>query len=212
MPISPALIRVAEIGILGTSATGGSSVTPSINIFHYRRTAVAVAPSKSQLNTIFQSSIVAPLLLAMNVRYTPANLYIRWIDDANDAPTVFSVAGVGAIATDSAPSNDAVYFLYRTALRGKSYRGSKHFGPLSEVDTTQDILTGAGLARWNVVKAGLVLPLTDAGGNTWTPAVLSRKLSQLRTNPTTVVANDVTEVLLDLNVGTMRKRRSKTVR
>lgn len=212
MPIPVNQIRTAEIGILGTAATGGSSITPSINIFHYQRAGVSVAPSKAALNTAFQAAIVAPLLAAMNVRYTPGTLYIRWIDDCNDAPAVFNVAGVGAIATDSLPSDAAIYCLLRTALRGRNYRGSKHFSPGSEVDTTNDLLTGAGLVRWQAVQTALRAPITDATPNTWNLAVVSRALSQLQTNPTTVVVNNVIDVLLDLNVGTMRKRRSKTVR
>lgn len=212
MPILPALIFNAEVVILGKSTTGGSSETPSINVFNFKRTTNVGALSKAALNTIFQANILAPLLAAANVRYTPQTVAIRWIDDALDGPQLFAAAGNGAIATDSLPSDAAIYYLYRTALRGRSYRGSKHFSPGSEVDTTNDLLTGAGLARWATLKTALATPLTDANANIWQAAVVSRLLSQLVTNPTTVVSNFVTEVLLDLNVGTMRKRRSKTVR
>lgn len=213
MTIPAANIQHVQIVVLGTAATGGSNVTPSINVFNYRRLTVVNPFTKIAVSNIFQANVLAPILLAMNVRYTPGNLTVRILNDFNDAPTVFAAAGVGAIATDSLPSDDAVYFLFQTALRGRSYRGSKHFGPASEVDTTNDLLTGAGLGRWNVVKAALLANMVDANGNTWTPVVLSRKLSQLNLLPiANVVSNDVTNVLLDLNVGTMRKRRSKTVR
>lgn len=203
----------AEIIVSGRMLTGGGgSLPPSINVFHFRRTAVINNVSKAALNTIFQTTIIVPLLAAMNARYTPGSLTIRMIEDATDFPTPFSVAGAGAIATDGAPSDTAVYYLLRTLTRGKSYRGSKHFGPLSEVDTTNDILTGAGLARWQTLQTALAASMTDATPNTWVPVVLSRKLSQLKTNPTTVTTTDVSSVLLDLNVGTMRRRRSKTVR
>lgn len=212
MPIAPGLITHAEVVILGTAATGGSSVTPSINVFNYRRTSTVPVLGKGSLNTIFQTTVLVPLLAAANVRYTPGNVAIRWTDDALDAPASFAAAGVGAIATDSLPSDDAVCMILQTGLRGRSFRGAKHFGPASEVDTTNDILVGAGLGRWNAVKAAVLSALVDANGNTWIPQVLSRKLSQLRVNPTTVVANDITLVQLDLNVGTMRRRRSRTIR
>lgn len=212
MPIPLNQVRVAEVGVLGTSATGGSSVTPSINIFHFQRSTVSVNPSKAALNTAFQAAIMAPMLAAMNVRYTPGTLYIRWINDGDDAGQVFTVAGNGAIATDSLPSDMAIYYLLRTALRGRNYRGSKHFTPGSEIDTTNDLLTGAGLVRWQTLQTALATPIVDATPNTWNLCVVSRSLSQLRINPTTVIANNVTNVLLDLNIGTMRKRRSKTVR
>lgn len=213
MPIPANAIKDCQIIINGTAATGGSTVTPSINVFSYQRTTTVNPFTKTALNTIFQATVMAPLLAAMNIRYTPTNLTIRILNDYNDAPTVFAVAGVGAIATDSIPSDDAVYYLFRTALRGRNYRGSKHFGPLSEIDTTNDLLTGAGLARWNTVKAALLSALVDANGNAWLPTVLSRQKSNLKLQPIAqVAANEVTEVLLDLNVGTMRRRRSKTVR
>ena len=217
MPIPINQVTVAEVIIHGTMAAAGSSITPAINRFFYRRVAVAVTPTKAALNTIFQSTVVAPLLLAANVRYTPGYLTIRWVNDALDSPTAFNVAGVGNVATDGQPSDDACYMLLRTALRGKPYRGSKHFAGVNEIDTTGDVLTGAGLVRWQAVQTAVAAALTDATPNTWNPTILSMgneaaPLSQLKANPTTVTVNDVTAVLLDLNVGTMRRRRSKTVR
>lgn len=213
MTIPAGNILNCQIVVHGTALTGGSTVTPSINVYNYVRTTSVNPFTKVALNTIFQATVITPLLAAMNIRYTPGFLDIRVLDDFNDAATVFPVAGAGAIATDSLPSDDAVYFLFRSALRGRSYRGSKHFGPASEVDTTNDLLTGAGLARWNTVKAALLSALVDANGNTWIPTVLSRKLSRLNQLPIAFVsAQPITDSLLDLNVGTMRKRRSKTVR
>lgn len=213
MAIPAANIFNVQIEIKGTAATGGSSVTPSINVFSYQRTTSVNPFTKVALNTIFQATVIAPLLAAMNVRYTPNLLTIRILDDFNDYPTNFAVAGVGAIATDSLPSNEAVYLLLRTSLRGRNYRGSKHFGPASEVDTTNDLLVGAGLARWQAVQAAVLSNLVDANGNTWVPTVLSRNLSNLSLLPlASVVATQITDVLLDKNIGTMRRRRSVTVR
>ncbi len=213
MPIPNNQIRNVQTIIEGTAASGGSSVTPSINIFSFRRLTVVNPFVKAAFSAAFITNIVTPLLAAMNVRYTPAVHTVRILDDFNDAPSAFPIVGNGAIATDSLPSDDAVYMLFRTALRGRTFRGSKHFGPASESDTTGDILTGAGLVRWQAVQTALAANFVDAQGNTWVPTVLSRKLSNLSLLPVaTVVANDVTAVLLDLNVGTMRRRRSKTIR
>lgn len=212
MPIPDAQINIAELIVLGTQAAAGSSVTPSINVFHFRRNAIVNPANKVNLVAAFVANTIVPLLAAANVRYTPNTVTCRWLDDALDPPLSVAVAGAGAIATDSEPSDDAVYLLYRTALRGQSYRGSKHFGGSSEVDTTGDILVGAGLARWQAVQAALLLPLVDASPNTWTPWVFTRKNSQSVVNPTTIKGADVTQVLLDKNIGTMRRRRSVTVR
>lgn len=213
MAIPAGNIANIQVIINGTSATGGSSVTPSISVYSYKRTTTVNPFTKAAFNTVFQAGVVTPLLAAMNVRYTPGTLSVRVLDDFNDAAQNFTVAGAGAIASDSLPSTSAVYFLFRTALRGRSYRGSKHFGPASEVDTTNDLLTGAGLARWQTVQTALGATLVDANGNSWVPTVLSRKFSNLSQLPIAAVsAEQVTGVLLDLNIGTMRKRRSKTSR
>lgn len=211
MPIPANQMLTYQIVINGTQAAGGSSVTPAINVFYYKRSTVAVAPVKASLYTQFNATVIAPLLLAANVRYTVNHVDIRCVDDPTDLKERTVNAGVGAIATDSLPSDDAVYFRLYTALRGKSYRGGKHFSPASEVDTTNDLLTGAGLVRWQALKAAMAAVLTDTDGNVWNPVVLSAKLSQLKKNPTTVIANQITNVVLDANVGTMRRRRSRTV-
>jgi len=213
MSIPATSIQNMIVTIKGTLATGGSSVVAAENLFTYRRLTTVNPVTKTALNTVFQADVLAKILLAANVRYTPGTVQIRCLDDFNDAETVFTAAGVGAIATDSYASVGAVYMLYRTALRGRSFRGSKHFAGLNEADTTDDILTGAGLTRWQAVRDACLANLVDANGNTWTPTVVSRTLSQLNALPLAlVVANDVTDVLLDLNVGTMRRRRSKTIR
>jgi len=212
MPI-PAVNQLAfQIVIQGQSAAAGSNAKSSYNVFNYRRASGVPAITKAALNTAFQANVIPAILAAMNARYSPLNLTIRCLNDALDAPQSFAVAGAGAIATDSLPSDAAIYFLFRTSLRGRNYRGSKHFGPASEIDTTGDVLTGAGLARWQTVQTALALNFVDANANTWIPQVVSTTLSNLVTNPTNVVTNDVTQVLLDLNVGTMRRRRARTVR
>lgn len=212
IPVPDNLKTVAEVVTLATQAAGGSSITPSINVFHFKRQTTINVLSKVALKNIFVANIITPLLAAINIRYTLSNITIRWIDDATDAPAYFANAAVGAIGADSLPSDDAVFFYYKTGLRGRNFRGGKHFSPASEADTTQDILTGAGLGRWQTLQTALAASLTDANGNIWNPCVFSRDLSEIDINPTRVEANIVTQVLLDLNIGTMRRRRSVTVR
>jgi len=213
MSIPATSIQNVMITILGTQAAAGSNIAPAQNIFTYRRLTTVNPFTKIAVANIFLTNVLAPYLAAANVRYTPTNLSIRILDDYNDAEAVIAAPGNGAILTADYAASGAVYMLYRTALRGRSFRGSKHFAGLNEADTTGDILTGAGLARWQTLQTACLANMVDANGNTWTPTVLSRKLSQLNALPiANVVANDVTDVLLDLNVGTMRKRRPKTVR
>lgn len=201
------------VHVYGIATDGGAGVKPAQNLFTFRRTSTSPAINKSALNTAFQTAIMTPLKAAMNVRYTPGSLTIRCLDDFNDVEQAFAVAGTGAIATDSLPTDGCVSMLLRTALRGRNYRGAKRFGPASEADTTDDILTGGGLANWEAVRDALKADFIDADGNTWRNTVVSRNLSVFTLLPiATVSAQDVTDCLLNLNIGTMRRRRGRTVR
>jgi len=212
MPLPDAQQRYFEIVLKGTQAAAGSGVAPAINVFNYYRVTVAAAINKAQISAAFAATVVTPLLAAANARYSPNLTLIRNLDDKTDLPVSTAVAGAGAIATDSEPSDDAVYILLRSSLRGKSYRGGKHFAGTSEVDTTGDVLTGAGLTRWQAVRDACKANFTDAGGNVWAPVIVSRKLSNFVPVPAVIVSAFVSDALLDLNIGTMRRRRTKTVR
>ena len=203
--------KVMEIITEGRQAAAGSGLAPAGNVFYYRLSGPVVAPTKVAFGTVFQATVVVPLLAATNIRYTPVQAIMRFLDDATDPYTPIVLAGAGAIATDSEPSNDAVVIRLNSAFRGKTMRGYKHFAGTSEIDTTGDVLTGAGLARWQAVRDALALPLVDALGNTWTPFIRSRVSEQVKVNPTTVRGTDVIACVLDLNIGTMRRRKTATV-
>ena len=214
MATTPAPITaspVAEVIILGTQTAGGSAATPCGNVFYYRLSAIVGGLNKAQLNTIFQTTVIVPLLAAANVCYAPNTVRIRMIDNATDPAVDFAAAGLGAIATDSEPSLDAVVCVMKSAFRGRVFRGFKHFGGSSEVDTLRDILVGAGLARWQTVRNTLFAPLVDAGGNTWTPFIFSRYQAQIKVNPTVVRGSDCTAATLNLTISHMKKRKARTV-
>jgi hypothetical protein len=214
MPIPVNQILNAEILLHGTIAAGGSNNALTVNSFHYRRTTNVNPVSKVNLDTIFQSTIVVPLGLALNVRFLQTFNTVRWVNDALDAPVQFNHAVAGAVAGDGMTAIEAAFILLRTALKGKSYRGGKHFGPLSEADTTlgtEDIFNAAAIVRWGAVVTALSTPLVDASGNTWVLEILSKKLSQLLINPTTVISNDVVSFLLNKRIGRLRRRERKSV-
>lgn len=211
MPIPLTSVFTAQIIVKATLAAAGGTAKQVQSLFCYRRTATVFAPVKSQLVAAFVAGPYAAMLAAFNAGYANGTANVRWLDDAENATQTIALAGAGAIATDRQPSYAAVYMLFRTGVRGKKFRGSKHFPAVNEIDTTGDVLTGAGLARWQAVQTACLAILTDAGGNIWNPCVVSFSLSQIRTNPTTIVRNDVTEVVLDLTLGTMRKRKVATV-
>lgn len=208
----PVVGSVALVQSVGTYASAGSGARTVVQNCMYQLAVVAALPTKAALEAAFDAGPMAAYLAAANSRFTQSMNQVRFLDDATDAFESTTRAGVGAIGTDSSPILDCVTLYFKTALRGRSYRGFKHFVGLNEADTTGDVLTGAGLARWQGVQAAYGAVIVDALGNSWTPCVVSQKLSQLLVNPTTVVANPVSQVLLNKTVGSMRKRRVATVR
>lgn len=210
MPIPANQIVNAEVIINGVVASAGSSAKKMQAVFHYRRTATVVTPTKAALETAFASAIRVLFINCLSVRLSLSTITVRWLNDAIDAPLAFATAGAGAIIGDSMPLTNAVYLLFQTGLRGKSYRGSKHLFPIGESATTvltDDILNAAALTYFGLLSAALLAQITDSTGNVWVPSVVSKKLSQLKVNPTTVVANDVISIAVAKRIGTMRHRR-----
>jgi len=209
MPVPDAQKLHAEIIVYGRTTSGGSGIVRTVTTFHYRRQAVAVPLSKTDLDTAFQAAIVVPMAALLNNRWTQDFNTVRMINDPLDPPTNFPHAAVGAIAGDSMPTFACSYVLMRTAFRGKSYRGFKRFGPLSESDTTaltEDVLNAAAIARYTTLRTAMAALIVDASPNSWSLEVVSRKLSNFDVTPCTVVAADVNEVLLNKRI-TRSKRR-----
>jgi len=211
MAIPAASMVTFEIALKGSIGAGGGDVKNIANIFHYRRTAVAVDVNKDNVAAAFEADILPTIVAALNNRASLTQITVRCVDDATDAEYSATIAETGAVAGDGLSNFNCVTVRLKTAVRGRSGMGSKHFAPLSEADGDDDVLTGAGLTRWQAVRDVLDNAFVDADGNNWVPVVLSRKLSQLATNPTTVVKNDVTSCVLNKTYGTMKRRKVRTV-
>lgn len=180
---------------------------PVSAVFYYYRQTAGTADNKAAIGAAFLAGPYAALLAAWNVGVANGTLYARYMDDVLDAFTVVPLAGVGAIATDRLPTTNSVYMRLATGIRGRAFNGSKKFYGVNEIDTTADLLTGAGLVRWQAVQAALVVPFT-IGAETYVPAVVTFKPpTQVKTNPTLIQVNAVTSVVLNLDTGTMKRRK-----
>lgn len=207
-------ISVVEIVTLGVAAAEGSNPTNVIQVYNYVRGNLTPTPVKSAIEAAFQTNVMASFLAAANVGYTQSWTAIRYPQDPTDNAIQFVEGGVGAITGDRLPTSLAVYVLQRSALRGKSYRGSKHFGPLSESDTTSgaaDVLNAAALTRWRAVATAMLASFADAEGIAWYPIIVSRRLSNYAVTPCALVASPVQSVLVNKRIGTMRRRKVKSV-
>jgi len=214
MPIPLNQVTVAEISFRGIIAAGGSNSVFTNFIFHYRRLAVAINPSKPNLAAAFSAGPATTIAAALNVGWSAQTLNVRWVNDAQDQYSSAASVLVGAITGDRLASDQSSYLLFRTGLRGRSFRGSKHLGPMSESDVTtpnDDIWNAGALTRLAAVNTALLAVLNSAEGNQWVFTLLSRKLSQLVTNPTVVTTNDITSALVSKRVGSMLRRKVRSV-
>lgn len=214
MPLPSTSIKTVEIQVRGTIASAGGSSKSTNFVFHFARTTTVAPIAHAAIDTAFQTAVVVPIGTALNVRWLQSSNSVRYVDDALDAPIYYSHAQAGLVAGDSMPSHSSVYLLMRTGIRGKSYRGSKHLAPVSESDTsiaTADILNAGALVNFGAVATAILTGFTDANGNIWKAVVLSKTLSQLITNPTTVVANEITQIMVNKRIGNMKKRQVASV-
>lgn len=214
MPIPANQQLVADVQMNGTVAAGGSNNRLTAWHFFFLRPVSTVAINKANVETAFNASIVPSLLAALNLRYTQTTTGVRCLNDATDPYLEVSRTGVGAITGDSMATFVNAYILVRTTQRGKSYRASKHFFPLSESDTTtgtDDILNAAALARWATFNAAWLAGFTDSGGNVWTPVIFQKTISVTRTNPTFVYTVAINQLITRKSIGRMKRREVKSV-
>jgi len=201
-----------EIQLVSHMTSSGGRQVPVRNVFYYARSApLAPLPLYTDIISAFDALVGTPLYAALNARYTGEFFLCRCIDDPTDQYVEVVNASVGLIATDSYDSRSAVYIQLVSGYRGRSWNGSKHFAPLSEADTTGDILTGAGLTRWEAVRDALKATFT-ATGQVFRPVIFSRKNSDLTIMPQALVNTaDVKNALLNKNIGDMRRRKAGRV-
>jgi hypothetical protein len=204
----PPLHNLACIQVRGHS-TGADPRSPNIqNVYFYSRSVLTNNPSKSALYAAFVTSVVTPIYPLLSVAYVMDGIDIRWFDDALDPFQTFVSSNTpGAVTGDFVPSLMNVTVRLGTGIRGRSYRGSKHYGPIGKSATLADKLSAAAITAWTTAIAGLIAPITDATPNTWSPVILSRQPPyQFKVNPTAGTFNTVTTALLDADLGRMKRR------
>jgi hypothetical protein len=201
-----------EVKMEGQVAAGGSNAKIFVNLYHFRRSNTALPISKSNINAAFQTAIGDVVLLALQADYTQAFNYIRFFDDALDWAAPFVQTGTGAIGTVRSPDYACATVRLKAAINSRSGRGSKHFGPIAEADTDGDVLTAGAITRFDAVGAAILAGFTDADSNIWSPVLKSSKFgAQYAINPVTVVAFPIMLTRTNPTLGTMRRRKAKSI-
>lgn len=210
----PAPVVYVEAISQGIVASAGSQSKISEQVSVWRRTSTTGAFTKAAFDTAYQAAIVVPTYAALNARVTQQLNGNRVLNSALDQFVFFNHAVVGSIAGDSMSPSVSAYLLFRTGLRGKSYRGSKKLYPMSESDTTtgtDDVWNAGCLGRLATIAAAYLAGFTDANGNVWICQVFSRILSVTISDPTTLTSNDLQSTMVRKTAGSMRHRKAKAV-
>jgi len=202
--------NVIEFVVKGTVPPSGGGTRQFWNVFHYRL-ATGTLDTRVQLNGDFMTKVFTFVAAQLSIDWTGSTCNVRLLDDATEQYTSASIsATVGGIALPRLPDANAIVTPYKCVERGRSFRGSKHFGPVPTASVTKDELNAGAVTAWGVITGKLLLTWTSVTGS-YAPIVLSKTLSQLKTNPTTIIGSDVNAVLLNKTIGTMRRRKEKTV-
>lgn len=209
-------LQYCEIVTQATAVARGGGVKNFFNVFHFRRTSTANVLVKANILAAFATAIEAKMLLALNVDYTQTQTTIRFFENPDDAVVAASRAGVGAIANDRLPDFNAAVIQLKSGKRGKSGRGSKHFGPVSEDDTIGDDLTAGANTRFTAIGTAIIAGFTDSDGNVWVPGIkAAERIGSIARYtlplPTVTPWTDILTFTLNKSLGTMKRRKIKTV-
>jgi hypothetical protein len=206
------LNNVAELIIQATLPTTGSGTKNIYNVFHYVSRPGTPLPIVTVINQ-FNSQVEAALAAQLSVDYVYVTTIGRYLDDATVQYSTSAVNGVsGAVALPRLPTDVAIVMPLRCVQRGKNFRGSKHFSGIPTATVTKDEINVGSIAAWNAIAAAILLPINPGGGPALDPCVVSRSLSQTKTNPTLILGSLVNAVLVNKTIGTMRHRKERTVR
>lgn len=204
----PPLHNLVAVVVKGHS-TAADPASPNIfNTFFYARSATTLPATKPSFMTAWLSAVNAVIYPLMSVNYVQDYVQVRFQDDALDAwYAVTSGLTNGAVTGDIVPSLMNVSVRLETGIRGKSYRGSKHFGPIAKSQTLLDQLNSSAVTAWTTAIACLIANVTDGLGNVWAPVCLSRQPPyQMKVNPTSASWNTYTTAVLNVDLGRQKKR------
>lgn len=197
-----------EITMNATSAADPTATKKIANVYQFRRLAGPGSAIKTQIETAFQASIGAALLLCLNEDYQQTNNVVRFFDDALDLPLEVTQVGVGAITGARMPDYVTVSVLLKSAVRSRSGRGRKSLGPITKASTVGDELTSGFITTCGGYATALISGFTDASANIWIPVVKSGKPpAEYTVNPVTVVTYDVALVGINSVLGILKRRK-----
>jgi len=144
-PLTP---QFAEFLLRG-EVIQSAGVRSVVQVWHLKQRPPFVYTPEADLGLAVYNVMAADMANCLSLEYTALDWRLRYMDD----PTALQIPGantiVGLRTGDRLPTFNAVTLQIRTSARGRNYKGSKHFAPVAESDTTLDKLTVAAAGRWD---------------------------------------------------------------
>lgn len=197
-----------EIVVKGHADPGTeTAIKKAYNVYVYKRAATTPALNKANVATAFKTAVIDVLKDLLSVSYKADSIDIRALDDHLDPYLPVAHTADGTVAGDSLPSTNNVVMHMKTSVRGRAYRGRKHFSPIAEADTTLDNLKATPIANWASFGAAYLAGFTDSDGSVWVPHVVQYSLSAFTPLGNVVVSTPVSSVTVNATLGTMKRRK-----
>ena len=206
----------AEIAVKGHSVESDGGVKPFVNIFHFNRESGPGVGTELELHSAFMTIIAVPMGAVLSASYVADFNIVRFMDNPLNAGVPFANPIIGQVAGDRLPNFNASVIRKNTYARGRSYRGSNHYGPIAESDTLLDNLTAGALVFLQALATALTScggaggGVTLPGGDVWRLSVFSTVLSNFTSNPIQVTGSWVNATVANQRLGTMRRRKDRT--
>jgi len=210
---TPAAPQFAEYKLIEAVVDANGLSTIVVNVLHFKNTTPGVVCTESALMIAIKNALNTSLSAALSVASTGKKSELRFMDSPTFAFVVGSTYTAGAVTGDRLPMFNAVTHRLTTGVRGRSYKGSKHWAPIAESQTTLDDLNGGATTLWNAVATALAsmgtAGLYPSGGSVWQLIVLSNLLSNLVSDPCVFTGALVSGVTTNPTIGTMLRRKEK---
>lgn len=209
MPIADTAMIDFQLVVWGTYAALGGSEQRTANVLSYKRTLFTSPYNATQFFTAWNTLVQSDWLAAVNLNWTMDELWLRCLNDAEDAYQVSVVGNPGTVTGDPLPSYCAMVISKKSAIRGRWANGRIYIPGIAESGTTGNALTSAQLTLLTTLATRLNTTVTTSAGITYKPSIFSPTYSQIAVNPTNVTNTQQASATAQGVIGRMRSRASR---
>lgn len=209
---TPATPQFAELVLQEYVVDANGNSSNFVNVIHLRNQTTGVVTTEANLLTAIRTILNAVLPSALSVASLGKTAKLRFMDSPVTGYVAGTAYSAGTVTGDRLPTFNSVVQQKKTGVRGRSYKGSIHWGPIAESQTTLDELNAGAITLWEAVEAAIWnggAGFTVSGGTVWKLSVISILLSNLVSNPCVFTGADVNAMSTNKVIGTMRRRKEK---